>query len=122
MIILKNERDLEVMRRAGVVAATVLEEVALFIQPGVSTREVDEFAAARIKFYEAKSAFFGLPQISVPYLHFRSMNRWCMDWPGRAAWSSAILSVWTSAWFIAASSGTRRGRWRWGDATCRRNG
>jgi methionyl aminopeptidase len=59
MIILKSERDLEVMRPAGVVAGTVLEEVASFIQPGVTTREVDDFAAARIKFYEAKSAFLG---------------------------------------------------------------
>ena len=47
------------MRAAGRVAGTVLEEVASFIQPGVSTREVDEFAAGRIKFYEAKSAFLG---------------------------------------------------------------
>jgi methionyl aminopeptidase len=59
MIILKNERDLEVMRPAGVVAATVLEEVASFIQPGVTTREVDDFAASRMRYYEAKSAFLG---------------------------------------------------------------
>jgi len=59
MIILKSERDLELMRPAGVVAGTVLDEVASFIQPGVTTREVDEFAAARMKFYEAKSAFLG---------------------------------------------------------------
>jgi methionyl aminopeptidase len=59
MINLKSERDLEVMRPAGVVAATVLEEVATFIQPGVTTREVDDFAAARMRHYEAKSAFLG---------------------------------------------------------------
>jgi methionyl aminopeptidase len=59
MIILKSERDLEVMRPAGKVAGTVLEEVAAFIRPGVSTREVDDYAATRIKFYGAKSAFLG---------------------------------------------------------------
>ena len=59
MIILKTERDLELMRPAGVVAGTVLEDVASFIQPGLTTREVDEFAAARIKFYGGKSAFLG---------------------------------------------------------------
>jgi len=59
MIILKSERDLEVMRPAGKVAGTVLEEVAAFIRPGVSTREVDEFAESRIKFYGARSAFLG---------------------------------------------------------------
>jgi methionyl aminopeptidase len=59
MIIIKSERDLEVMRPAGEVAGTVLEEVAAFIQPGLSTKEVDDFAASRIKFYGAKSAFLG---------------------------------------------------------------
>ena len=38
MIILKTERDLEAMRPACEVASTVLEEVAAFIQPGVTTR------------------------------------------------------------------------------------
>src|SRR5580692_7120807 len=57
MSIFKNERDREGMRAAGRVAGTVLDEVAGFIQPGVTTRQVDDFAAGRIRFYEAKSAF-----------------------------------------------------------------
>jgi methionyl aminopeptidase len=59
MIILKTERDLESMRPACAVAATVLEEVAAFIRPGITTREIDEYAASRIKSYGAKSAFLG---------------------------------------------------------------
>ncbi len=59
MIILKSERDLEAMRPACAVAGAVLNDVALFIKPGVTTKEVDEFAAARIKHYGAKSAFLG---------------------------------------------------------------
>jgi len=59
MIILKSERDLEAMRPACVVAATVLDEVAAFVRPGLTTREVDEYAASRIKSYGAKSAFLG---------------------------------------------------------------
>ena len=59
MIILKTERDLEAMRPACAVAATVLEEVASFIRPGVSPREVDQFAAERIRSRGAKSAFLG---------------------------------------------------------------
>jgi len=59
MIILKSERDLEAMRPACAVASTVLEEVAAFIQPGVTTQQVDNFAAARMKQYGAKSAFLG---------------------------------------------------------------
>lgn len=47
------------MRPACEVASAVLEEVGAFIQPGVTTREVDEFAAARMKQHGAKSAFLG---------------------------------------------------------------
>ena len=59
MIILKSERDLEAMRPACTIAGTVLNEVAAFIKPGVTTKEADEFAADRIKSYGAKSAFLG---------------------------------------------------------------
>jgi methionyl aminopeptidase len=56
---IKNQRDLEAMRKAGAVASTVLNEVSAFIQPGVSTRHVDDFAAERIRHYGGKSAFLG---------------------------------------------------------------
>lgn len=59
MIILKTERDLEAMRPACVVAAAVLDDVVNFIRPGVSPREVDQFAAERIRSRNAKSAFLG---------------------------------------------------------------
>ena len=59
MILLKSERDLEAMRPACAVAGAVLEDVAAFIQPGVTTKDVDEFAASRIKHFGAKSAFLG---------------------------------------------------------------
>ena len=59
MIILKSERDLEAMRPACAVAAAVLSEVAGYVQPGVTTQDVDEYAATRIKGYGAKSAFLG---------------------------------------------------------------
>ena len=47
------------MRPACAVAAKVLDEVAAFIQPGVTTRRVDEFAAKCIKQHGARSAFLG---------------------------------------------------------------
>ena len=58
-IILKSARDLERMRPACAVASTVLEEVAAFIRPGITTNEVDDYAASRIQNYGAKSAFLG---------------------------------------------------------------
>src|SRR2546430_3420953 len=59
MIILKSERDLEAMRPACAVASAVLNDVSAFIQPGVTTKEVDDFAAARMSHYGARSAFLG---------------------------------------------------------------
>src|SRR5687768_13023190 len=59
MIILKSERDLEAMRPACQVARAVLDEVSDFIQPGLTTRDIDQFAASRIKHYGARSAFLG---------------------------------------------------------------
>ncbi len=57
MIILKNGREIDAMRAAGAVAAAVLHDVAAAVVPGITTRAIDEFAAARIKNYGARSAF-----------------------------------------------------------------
>jgi methionyl aminopeptidase len=59
MIIYKSERDLALMRPACVLAAEVLEEIAAFVSPGVTTREVDEYSAEAIRRRGAKSAFLG---------------------------------------------------------------
>jgi methionyl aminopeptidase len=59
MVVLKSERDLALMRPACVLAQTVLDEVCDFIRPGVTTKQIDAFAAERIRGYGAKSAFLG---------------------------------------------------------------
>jgi len=59
MIILKSERELALMRPACVLAQTVLDEVCEFIKPGITTKQIDLFAAERIKQRGAKSAFLG---------------------------------------------------------------
>jgi methionyl aminopeptidase len=58
-VILKGEQDLELMRPACAIAAAVLNDVAAYIKPGLTTKQVDEYAAERIKSYGAKSAFLG---------------------------------------------------------------
>lgn len=59
MIILKNEREQQAMREAGAVAARVLQETAGFVRPGISTQEVDLFAAECMRRMGSKSAFLG---------------------------------------------------------------
>jgi methionyl aminopeptidase len=58
-MIVKSERDYEALRRSCAAAAAVLDELAAFIVPGVTTSEIDEFAAARMASHGAKSAFLG---------------------------------------------------------------
>lgn len=59
MIILKSECDQEAMREAGLIAATVLDEVAACVSPGITTRELEKYAASRIRHHGARSAFLG---------------------------------------------------------------
>jgi len=47
------------MRPACGIAASVLNDLATFIKPGLTTKQVDDYAAERIKSYGAKSAFLG---------------------------------------------------------------
>jgi methionyl aminopeptidase len=56
---IKSEDDLKLMRPACRITATVLDDMAAFIKPGITTRQVDNFAAERIKSYGGKSAFLG---------------------------------------------------------------
>ena len=59
MISIKNERDIVAMREAGRIARTVLEEVAAYVQPGMTTKSVDQYAAECIARHGARSAFLG---------------------------------------------------------------
>ena len=59
MIHLKEDHEIKAMRLAGGVSSTVLREVAAFVQPGVSTVEIDQYAGERISRYGGKSAFLG---------------------------------------------------------------
>jgi methionyl aminopeptidase len=59
MIRTKNEKEIEAMRLAGTLANQVLLETSGFIEPGVTTQQIDEFAAACIDRLGAKSAFIG---------------------------------------------------------------
>jgi len=59
MIVCKTEREIDIMRVAGAIASAVLNEVAEFLRPGVTTKQVDDFASLRIHHYRATSAFLG---------------------------------------------------------------
>ncbi len=59
MIVVKSDRDLSLMGPACELAQVVLDEVSAYVEPGLTTRQLDDFAAGRIANYGAKSAFLG---------------------------------------------------------------
>ena len=59
MVMLKSEREIGLMRKAGAIVAQILEEMAQMAKPGISTGELDRFAESRIKDLGAKPAFKG---------------------------------------------------------------
>jgi methionyl aminopeptidase len=56
---LKSADDLKLMRPACAMTAQVLDEIAAYIKPGLTTRQVDEFAGECIRAHGGKSAFLG---------------------------------------------------------------
>jgi len=59
MIILKSAAEMDGMRQAGRVAASILHQTARAIAPGVTTRELDLFARDLMEKNKARSAFLG---------------------------------------------------------------
>src|SRR5512136_1167723 len=59
MIIVKTPEEMERMRPSCRMAAAVLDRVAKTVGPGVTTKELDDFAAREMKSLGGESAFFG---------------------------------------------------------------
>lgn len=59
MSLIKSAKEIDLMRVAGRIAQQVLDEVGNSIQPGMTTKQIDELAAEIIRKKGAKSAFLG---------------------------------------------------------------
>jgi len=58
-ITIKTPQEIEIMRVSGKIVATVLKEVADFIEPGMTTADVDAYVEKRILEMGAKPSFKG---------------------------------------------------------------
>ena len=58
-IITKSEREIAIMRQAGKIVASVLEELRSQIKPGVKTKELDVIAQRELKKLGGRSSFQG---------------------------------------------------------------
>jgi methionyl aminopeptidase len=59
MVICKSTAELEKMHRAGLLVWEVLEKMRAMVRPGISTKELDEFAETYTTKHHAKPAFKG---------------------------------------------------------------
>ncbi len=61
MIVLKSTSELALMREAGRIVATLLQELKAQVRPGVTTGELDRVAARVLKQHGATSPFYNYP-------------------------------------------------------------
>lgn len=59
MIVIKTAREIEKMKHAGKVVATILQELRSQVKPGMSTLAIDHIAENMIRKFKVKSAFKG---------------------------------------------------------------
>lgn len=65
-IIIKSDKEIEIMRRAGCINAMALDAVRRAIRPGVTTGELDRIAEEVIRAHGGEPAFLGYPNASFP--------------------------------------------------------
>lgn len=56
-VIIKSEREIELMREAGIILAIVHEELEKFVKPGISTQDINKKADEIIRSYDCIPSF-----------------------------------------------------------------
>ena len=59
MVILKSQHEIEVMRKANLIVAEVLQELRSIVTPGITTKDIDSIAEDYVKKKGVKAAFKG---------------------------------------------------------------
>ncbi|MGD8622317.1 MAG: M24 family metallopeptidase, partial [Anaerolineales bacterium] len=60
-IVLKSKRELDLMRKAGLINARALAAAVEAVKPGITTNQVNQAAAEVLEKNGAKPAFVGVP-------------------------------------------------------------
>ena len=67
MIIIKNEKEIEIMRQAGQILSGVMKKIVSYVRQGISTLELDQLAEKLIIQEGAKPGFKGYGDKENPY-------------------------------------------------------
>ncbi len=55
----KTDQEIEYMRKSGEILANVLRETRKIVQPGITTKEIDQYAEKLIEKHNVKPSFKG---------------------------------------------------------------
>ena len=69
MIIIKSQREIELMRTAGRIVALTLEEIEKHIKVGITTAELDKIAEEFILSQNAYPTFKGIAVFRILFVH-----------------------------------------------------
>ncbi len=97
---IKSAREIEIMRQAGRIAATVLKEIADRVEPGMTTADLDAYAEQRLRELGATPSFKGYH--GFPASLCTSINNEVVHGiPSRRKqiWAGDLLKVDTGAYF-----------------------
>ena len=64
----KSQREIELMREAGRILAIVHEELAKIIEPGITTKHIDQVGYDIIKSYGCEPSFLLMTKLFTVYL------------------------------------------------------
>lgn len=67
---IKSPRELEAMRQAGQVVARMIAAITRAVEPGMTTKDLDDVAVQELRRHEAKPAFLGYPPEAPEHLRF----------------------------------------------------
>ncbi len=70
MIKLKNENDIAVLRESGSILAETFQEIKKYIEPGISTIDIDAIAEKLHKKQKSKSCIQRIYGIPCKYMYF----------------------------------------------------
>lgn len=97
---IKSQREIEIMRQAAAIVATVLKEISLRVEPGMTTADLDAYAEQRIRDMGATPSFkgyHGFPASICASLNHEVVHG--IPSPKRVIRAGDVLKVDTGAYF-----------------------
>jgi len=98
MVICKSPAELEKMHQAGMIVWGALEKMRAMVKPGISTKELDEFAEDYTVKQHARPAFKDIAGIQDRFARRSTRKSFTGFLPRRESFEMATSYRWISEW------------------------